>query len=258
MKIKILQKKGEKLVFLLDGTTPAFANALRRIMISEIPTLAIEWVDFHENSSALFDEMIAHRLGLIPLKFEPEKINFMDKCKCGGKGCPLCQVVFVIDKKGPCTVYSKDMKSSNKDVMPTSPNFPIVELLENQELRLEAVAVLGRGKEHAKWQAANAAYQYFPEVAVKDSKCDLKKVIKKCPKGLLEIKGSRLVISDPVQCDLCEACMGDGCIEVKGNESKFIFRVESVSGLKPEYIVKKSVQILREKAEEFKKQINKI
>ena len=101
MKIKILSRKGDTIRFVAEGITPAFANALRRIMISEIPVLAIEWVDFRENSSILFDEVIAHRLGLLPLKFDPEKMNFTEDCRCEGKGCPSCQVAFSLEKAGP-------------------------------------------------------------------------------------------------------------------------------------------------------------
>jgi DNA-directed RNA polymerase subunit D len=76
MKVTMSGKKGNEVTFVLQGATPAFANALRRIMISEVPAMAIESVDFHENDSVLFDEVIAHRLGLIPLSFEPGKFNF--------------------------------------------------------------------------------------------------------------------------------------------------------------------------------------
>ena len=131
MKIKILEKKGDKLTFQLDNATPGFANALRRIMITEVPNLAVEWADIHDNNSILFDEVIASRLGLIPLKFDPTKFVSNEECKCGGKGCPLCQVVLALDKDGPGIAYSGDLKSSNKDVKPISPNFPIVELLQN-------------------------------------------------------------------------------------------------------------------------------
>jgi DNA-directed RNA polymerase subunit D len=258
MKVNLSERKGSKLTLVLQGATPAFANALRRIMISEVPTLAIDSADFHENDSVLFDEMIAHRLGLLPIAFDPSKFNFRASCKCGGKGCPSCQVVFVVEKKGPAMVYSGDMKSSNKDVKPTSPDFPIVELLEGQNLKIEATAILGRGKDHAKWQAANASYQYYPEIVVKDAK-EARKCVKNCPKDVLEMKGEKLILADPEKCDLCKECL-EGCegIEVKGDPTRFIFKVESVSGLKPEYIVSKSAEILEEKAEEFRKELKKL
>ena len=54
--------------FTLSGASAAFANAFRRAMIGEVPTLAIEDVRIYDNTSALFDEMLAHRVGLIPIK----------------------------------------------------------------------------------------------------------------------------------------------------------------------------------------------
>jgi DNA-directed RNA polymerase subunit D len=261
MKVQVLKKRGDTLVFVLDGATPAFANALRRIMVSEVPTMAVEWVDFHQNSTIMFDEVISHRMGLIPLEFDPRKFSLKEECKCGGKGCPVCEVVFAIDKKGPCMVYSGDLKSSNKLVKATSPKFPIAELLKNQELKFEARAQLGTGREHAKWQAANAAYQYYPEIEVsKDAKpADLKRAVSECPKGVLQLKGKKLVIKDPVSCDLCLKCeqAGPG-IKVKADPSRFIFRVESVSGLAPADIVDQASAILTAKAEEFKKNAGKL
>ena len=209
MKIRILRKKGGIMEFTIEGVTPAFANALRRIMISEIPVLAVEWIDFHDNSSVLFDEVIAHRIGLIPLIFDPKKFNFTEDCVCEGKGCPSCQAVFALNKKGPCMAYSGDMKSSNRDVKPVDSKFPIVELLENQSIKLEAISRLGLGTDHAKFQASNAAYKYQPESPTK-------------------------------------------------NPNKFLFRVEMISGLKPDYIISKAVEILGERAEEFKKELNKL
>ncbi len=261
MKVQVLRKKGDTLVFVLDGVTPAFANALRRIMISEVPTLAIEWVDFHENGSILFDEMVAHRLGLIPLIFDPRKLNLKDECKCGGKGCPLCEVAFSLEKKGPAVVHSGDLKPSNKAVKPTSPNFPIVELLKGQNIKFEARAQLGMGREHAKWQAANAAYQYYPELEVSKG-CkpqDLRKAVSECPKGALAMKGSKLVLKDPASCDLCLKCESvSPCIKIRANPDKFIFRVETVSGLSPAEIVEQAGDILTAKAEAFKKDAGKL
>ena len=257
MKIKILSKKGNKLSFLLEDVTPAFSNALRRIMISQVPTMAIQWVDFHENSSALFDEMIAHRLGMLPIKFNLDKFNFADDCKCGGKGCTVCQAVFVVKKEGPCTVYSGDMKSSNIGVKITDPGFPIVELLKDQKIKFEAIARLGRGKDHIKHQAANAAYQYYPEIVAEGK--DWKKFANSCPRDLIKI-GSQPKLSDPTRCNICRVCeeASDGELKVVGNENAFIFNVESVSGQTPGDIVINAGKIIGQKASEFKKLANKL
>jgi len=253
MDVKITKKKGEKLEFILDGVKPDFANSLRRAIMSEVPVLAVDWIEVHENNSALFDEIIAHRLGMIPLSFDPKKFNFQDQCKCEGKGCPLCQVVFALEKTGPCVVYSGDMKSSNPEVKPLSPKFPIVELLKGQKIKLEAVARLGTGREHAKYQAAIASYQYYPEI----KKLEKGEKLEKCPDGIVSMKGNKPVIPDPVKLDITKPCqIGDYKIVL--NENKFIFRVESVSGLSPDYIVKKAVEILTEKASEFKEKIKNI
>jgi len=258
MKIQILNKKGDKISFIAEGITPALANALRRIMISEIPTMAIQWVDIRENSSILFDETVAHRMGLIPIKFDPDKFNFAEDCKCGGKGCPLCQVAFSLEKAGSGVVYSGDMVSSNKAVKPTDPNFPIVKLLENHSVKMDAVARLGLGVQHAKHQAAIASYQYYPEMKV-NSCSDPRKVVASCPKGVIALKGKTPYIKDPKNCDLCRSCeeVCDG-LKVVGVPGKFIFNVESVSGLEPAYIVGRAADILAEKAEKFKKKIAKI
>jgi DNA-directed RNA polymerase subunit D len=259
MKVKVIEKKGNRMSFLLEGTTPAFANALRRIVLSEVPVLAVEWVDIHDNNSILFDEVIASRLGLIPLKFDPTKFSPVDECKCGGKGCPLCQAVLALEKNGPGTAYSGDLKSSNREVKPVSPNFPIVELLKNHNIKLEAIAHIGIGKNHARFQAANAAYQYYPEIVVKDA-AKAKKAVKDCPTGTLAVKGTKVVIADPAKCDLCRACAdaSDGGIEIKGDPTRFIFNIESVSGLEPTYILAKAAEILGSKAESFRKELAKL
>ena len=259
MKVKILDKKGPKLDFLLEETDPAFANSLRRIMISEVPTLAVQWADIHDNNSALFDEVLSHRLGLIPLRFDPKKFNFPGDCECNGKGCPLCQVVFIIDKKGPSLVTSADLKSSDRKVAPADPRVPIVQLLEGQSLRLEAVARLGTGLEHARHQAANASYQYYPEITVKGSREDAKKAVDACPKGIVALEDGKVVVTDPARCDLCRLCMeGAEGVEMKGDDTRIIFHIESISGLEPEYIVARAAEIIAERAAEFKKKIEKI
>jgi len=148
MNVKILEKNPKHVKFVLEKATPAFANALRQIMVAEIPIMAIDYADIEKNSTGLFDELLAHRLGLIPLKFNPKLFNLREECKCGGRGCSRCEVVFSLEGTGPCTLHSGDLKSNDESVKPADPNIPIVELLEGRTLKLQAVASLGLGKNH--------------------------------------------------------------------------------------------------------------
>lgn len=161
MKIDILSQKDNELKFSVKGINYAFANELRRIMVSEVPTMAIEWVDFKKNDSAIPDELLSNRLGQVPLTFDKKAYNIKETCdNCKGKGCSRCQVELVLKKKGPAVVYSGDLKSKAKDVQPAFDKIPLVELFEGQELQFEAIAQLGRGRSHAKWQAAVVGYKY--------------------------------------------------------------------------------------------------
>ena len=65
--IKIITIDFNSIKFELYHTELTVANALRRIIISEVPTMAIETVIIQENTSALHDEFLAHRCGLIPM-----------------------------------------------------------------------------------------------------------------------------------------------------------------------------------------------
>ncbi len=80
--------------FELYDTDLAVANALRRIMISEVPTMTIDLVEVKENTSALHDEFLAHRLGLVPLVSEHiDSFLTSEECACA-KMCQKCSVHF--------------------------------------------------------------------------------------------------------------------------------------------------------------------
>jgi DNA-directed RNA polymerase subunit D len=81
IKIKVLERTKDTIKFSVEGIKPSFANALRRIMISEVPTMAIEWVDFKKNDSAMYDEILAHRLGLIPLTYDKKAYKLPEECR---------------------------------------------------------------------------------------------------------------------------------------------------------------------------------
>lgn len=220
-------------------------------MMNEIPTMAIEWVDFVKNDSVLNDEIIANRLGLIPLKFDKKAYNTPKNCKCEGKGCSLCQVRLTLKKKGPGMVYAGDLKSTAKDVAPVFDKIPIVELFENQELQFEAIATLGLGKEHSKWQAAVVGYTNLFESKSKANEMKL------CDKHLFHVKDVKGIKVDPLQCELC-AYLNEDDNRFKLIDDSFLFTVETASGLDVEDIIIDSAEILGEKIKEFDKAVKKL
>jgi len=89
--IVVTRNTEETLEFTLSGTDVSMANALRRVMLAEVPTMAIDLVNVYENSSALHDEFICHRLGLIPLRWRPrpEGTPLHDPSGASGSGYPF-------------------------------------------------------------------------------------------------------------------------------------------------------------------------
>jgi DNA-directed RNA polymerase subunit D len=168
MDIKLLSKESDAIRFVLSDTSPAFANALRRIMVSEIPIMAIDDVMILENNSVMYDEILAHRLGLIPVTTD-QTYNLPEDCTCKSDlGCEKCRASFSMEVEASDiveVVYSSHLKPENPDVHPVSDKIPIVKLAQGQKVKLEAYARLGRGKAHAKWQPVSAAtYSYDPKI----------------------------------------------------------------------------------------------
>ncbi|KAI9140943.1 RNA polymerase Rpb3/Rpb11 dimerization domain-containing protein [Paraphysoderma sedebokerense] len=158
--------------FTLSNTDLSVANALRRIMIAEVPTIAIDLVEIESNTTVLADEFIAHRLGLIPLDSHmAEQLRYTRECVCS-EYCHLCSVELTLNVR--CTddrtmeVTSKDLISSNPQVQPVSfgdgdPGILIVKLRKNQELKIKCIAKKGTGKEHAKWSpCCGVGFEYDP------------------------------------------------------------------------------------------------
>jgi len=159
MKLTVTEVTENKIRFNVSGIDVNTANALRRIILSEIPTMAIDMVTFYDNSSILNDEILSLRLGLVPLKTDLKTYNTVSECTCKGKECAKCTVILTMDVKGPAVVYSKEMNCIDPEIGPVHESIPIAKLTENQALKFEAKAKLGTAKEHAKWQAGIASYE---------------------------------------------------------------------------------------------------
>ena len=265
MKIELLKldKKQKKLSFILKNANAAFANAIRRSAIEEVPVMAIEDIEFRDNSSVLYDEIIAHRLGLIPLTTDLKSYNLPDKCKCDGKGCAQCQLKLILKARGQGTVYSSEIKSTDPKVKPVYSKIPIVKLLKGQKLEFEATAVLGRGKEHAKWCPGLVYYKLMPIIEIKKQCKNPEAVVKQCPQNIFVIKDNDLAVNKDnlLKCHLCNACVDvcdpKGAIEVGKDDTQFIFYVESWGQLKCKEIIEEALKIIKDNSNEFIREIKK-
>ncbi|MDC0069879.1 DNA-directed RNA polymerase subunit D [Nitrosopumilus sp.] len=144
--LDVITKDSEKIALKLKGVPLQYANALRRVCLNGVPVFAIDTVDIIENTSVLPDEGLAHRLGLIPLKTDLSKYNESDK------------ILLVLDSgesEETRAVLSGELSSEDESVKPVSEKIPIVQLAPGQKIKVECYARLGRGTEHAKWNASN-------------------------------------------------------------------------------------------------------
>ncbi len=261
LELKILHMDPQEMTFLLVGVGPRLANAIRRAMISEVPTMAIDDVVILENDSSMYDEILAHRLGLIPLVTDLDSYVPREICGCGSElGCSKCTATLTLEaeaKDAAITVYSGDLKSDS-GVEPVSKRIPILKLAPGQRIKLEAYARLGRGREHAKWQpTSTCSYKNVPRIKIDARRCDAcGQCVTVCPKGILGIDGSKLVVTNEMACTLCMDCIR-ACpispppIDITWDRDSFIFKVKSVGSLSLERIFRESCRAIKEKAVEM-------
>ncbi len=255
MEITIIRKQENIIHFLAEGIDVAFANALRRTMLTRLPAMAVDEVLIIENTSVMYDEMLAHRLGLVPLVTDLESYNLPEDCDCEGKGCSLCQCTLTLEKEAgdeDMMVYSGDLVSQDPKIKPASSEIPLVKLAPHQRLIIEAYARLGKGVENAKFQpVSTVSYKYVPIVEINKEKCtNCGDCVPICPKNILLVEGDSIVTQNTLDCSLCEACVEvcePGAITIDSKKNSFLFKVESSGALTPETIVEKSAELLKER-----------
>ncbi|KAI9375484.1 DNA-directed RNA polymerase [Aspergillus egyptiacus] len=247
-RVEFHQNKQFEASFSLVGLDAAIANAFRRIVMAEVPTLAIETVYVHNNTSVIQDEVLAQRLGLIPLKGSVEGLNWMqwfnkpndDDPNSGSTPSDFNTVVLRLDVE--CTknpnasrdeddprklyknahVYAKDIVfhpvgrqeqyfSGDGAIQPVNPDILIAKLRPGQKIEMEMHCHKGIGADHAKFSpVATATYRLMPDIKILRPIIgeDAKKFAKCFPKGVIAL--------EPVTAE--EAAQGDS--EYRGREGE--------------------------------------
>jgi len=274
MDIEIIEMADRKARFVLRNSSPAMANALRRTLLSDIPKMAIDTVEFYtgkiegddgkeyESVTPLFEEIIAHRMGMLPVPTDLELFVPQDQCECGGEGCPSCTIMYSLRKTGPATVLSSDLQplgGPNSDKLRIVDEFiPIVELTADQGITVYAKAVMGTAKKHVKWQVCNGVgYKYMPKIEI-DSKHaadeQLVKLADLYPNGL-EVKSKKLAVKDPVECGFAKGCIErlsdmEG-VTITWDDSTFLFKFETDGSLTAQQALDIALDTLSKEAKGF-------
>lgn len=288
MEMEILELTDTKVKFIISGISPPTINALRRTLISDVPRMAIDNVEFHlgpirdemgkeyESMTPLFDEIISHRLGLVPIPTDLDLFVYKEDCVCKGEGCPNCTIMYSLNKKGPSeddenetlTVYSDELQLVVQKVEGVSEKkyserfeiknkIPIVKLNKSQALLLYATAQLGTGNDHAKWQIAQAVgFTYYPKIEIDHGKCDGGgSCVDHCPQDVLSEKNKKIIIDDLESCSLCKTCeevCSYGAISIDGDDTKFIFQFETDGAVTAKEALIRALDILEDEFEELR------
>lgn len=237
--VKLLGLSQDNLKFELSDTDISMANSLRRIMIAEVPTLAIDLVEFRTNTTCMQDEYIAHRLGLIPLRSvrDMSKWNYNHACDCE-ENCHKCSVRFSLncqfntmdgdEMEQYKSVTTRHLISSDPDVEPVhfssddeaqksyDKGIVIIKLGPGQSLHFEAIAKKGIGKEHTKWSPVCTVALKFDSIVklneeILDGYTEEQRmaIVKSCPTNVFKFEETTksVMVADQAECIFCKECL---------------------------------------------------
>ncbi|KAG2188460.1 hypothetical protein INT44_001213 [Umbelopsis vinacea] len=286
--VKINRLSDLEMEFDLIGVDASIANAFRRILIAEVATMAIEKVYVMNNTSIIQDEVLAHRLGLIPIKADPLLFDFK-----GEEDGPtdLNTIVFKLNVKcerkegapkgatDPKELYtnsqvlSKDLvwepkgeqgeRFADDPIRPVLDDILIAKLRPGQEIDVELHCHKGVGKEHAKWSpVATASYRLLPEIKILKpiTGADAIKFQKCFPPGVIDIieeDGEKLakVVNarkDTVSREVLRHKEFEDKVRLTRVRDHFIFNIESAGAIPPQDLFVQAVGVLIEKIKAIK------
>lgn len=236
IRMELNEKTNEKISFTTKCNI-SLANAIRR-SIDEISILAISEADIYKNDSALYDEIITHRLGLIPIKNQKMKdgdiVEYKLKAKGDGEG-----IMIMASELGDDIVY---------------PETPIVLLGENQEIELVAKARAGKGIEHARFSPGLLTYKHLAKISISAEGEKHSELAEMYPE-VFEMFGEKLKVKNASACELDEEDMETyPGITISFNDN-LVFNIESWGQIEAKEIFTEACKALKNNLSEVSKAI---
>ena len=224
--METINKTSEKMVFTGDVNV-SLANAIRR-SVAEIPTLAISEADVYKNDSALYDEIIAHRLGLVSLKNQKmkagETVEYKFVAKGEGEG-----VMILAGELGESVVY---------------PETPIVLLGEGQTIEVVARAKAGKGIEHARFTPGLFIYKHLAKIKL-SSEGEKQVELAELHPEVFEKFGDKIKVKDASSCELDQDDMESYPGVEISFDNKLVFSIESWGQIKSKDIFTEACKALK-------------
>ena len=262
-KLELISDSAHKVIMRVKNASDALINTFRQYLISETPSLAIDFVEILSNESPLPDELLAHRLGLLPLlTIDPAEFVEPMQCSCSDY-CSKCAVLFAMDFCAThSAVITSDALEKSAEYTANCPGaettvfagMPLTKVRANARVELRAIARVGRGREHAKFSpVVVAAYHTEKDVVVDPEELaklppEKAKLFKEsCPRKCFTQKGLY---------KYCEFChrnakeLGVEKVLVVGNEpDEFVFTLETSGSLEAKKVLELALKELKKEAE---------
>ncbi|XP_075720755.1 LOW QUALITY PROTEIN: DNA-directed RNA polymerases I and III subunit RPAC1 [Rhinoderma darwinii] len=287
-RVDVVRVEGDVLEFDMVGIDAAVANAFRRVLLAEVPTMAVEKVHVYKNTSIIQDEILAHRLGLIPIRADPRLFEYQNSGDA--EGTEIDSLKFELDvrcSRNPRAskdssdpnelywdhkVYTSHMKwlpqGNQADMFPERPPRPvhpdilIAQLRPGQEIHVVMHCVKGIGKDHAKFSpVATASYRLLPEITLLHPiEGELAERLQRCfSPGVIavdNVNGKKVARVEDARMDTCsrEIFRHDdlkNLVKMGRVRDHFIFSVESTGILAPDTLLKEAVMVLMGKCRRF-------
>ena len=277
MKVNVLKMEDYYAQVEFKDVNYSFVNSIRRSLVSMVPCLALHEIDFHmgslgsyvdeesgdereyESISAMFNEIVAHRIGMLPVPTDEKTIDaFGDSI---GDDSKQPDIMYSLHKQGPCTVYSGDLEPVSGDnslVIPET-NVPLVKLAEGQAILVYAKAKIGNAQKHTKWQCVVAPRFYqAPTINVSSGKGS-KAIFDIINKKNFKKKGKSHVIDNPVEAhnalkkleQLWNDKEAKEAMEVSTKKDHFIFEFETNGAMKAKLALEQALKALDGHCNEF-------